>query len=201
MARSLFPAMVVTAALSVVTILSAVTPAFAGAPELTISSIIFAGSGCSYSDSTIALSPDYSSITLVFDNMIATTDAGSKGLRKFCQLSLSLDYPRGWSVTLGSVTGSGFLDIAKGSKGVYETQFYFSGQPGTPTITRTFPGPQTGNFKITDSFLTLVYSKCNVTPNLNIKLVVSVEGSKAVVGLNSSDLKFSLIFGLLWKNC
>ncbi|GBG87636.1 hypothetical protein CBR_g45789 [Chara braunii] len=193
--------MAVMAALSVVTILSVATPALAGPPKVTISSVAYGGSGCSWSDSTYVLSPDYTVLTFIFGNLIATTDAGLLGQRKTCQISLSLDYPPSWSVTLGSVTGRGFTDIAKDSKGVYETQFYFSGQTGTPTITRTFAGPRTGNFEVTDKFLTVVYSQCNDTPNLNIKHVVRVEGSKAVVGLDSSDSKFKLLFSLLWKKC
>ncbi|GBG89885.1 hypothetical protein CBR_g49734 [Chara braunii] len=201
MARSLLPAMAVMVALSVVTILSVATPAVAVPRKVAITSVTYGGTGCNWTDTSYVLSPDYTILTFIFGNLIATTDSGMLGLRKFCQISLSLDYPRRWSLTLGSVTGRGFADISAASQGVYETQFYFSGQLGTPTITRTIPGPQTGNFEVTDNFLTLVYSKCHETPNLNIKHVVRVEGSKALVGVDSSDSTFKLLFGLLWKKC
>ncbi|GBG83331.1 hypothetical protein CBR_g37044 [Chara braunii] len=193
--------MAVMVALSIVTILSVATPAFAGPPKVEISLVVWGGTGCSYSDSSAALPPPYDVLTVLFGNMIATTDKGLPDTRKFCQFSFSLTYPKGWSFTLGTVTGRGFRDVAAGSTGFYETQFYFSGQQGTPTITRTLPGPQKGNFEFTDVFFTEVYSKCNDVPNLNIKHVVRVEGAKALVGLDSSDSKFELLFAFKWKKC
>ncbi|GBG71793.1 hypothetical protein CBR_g9202 [Chara braunii] len=202
-ARYMSPVMAMMAALFVATVLSAASSASAGGapPKVSIRGLTFAGTGCSWSDSNYAFSNNYQTVTFIFGGLVATTDSGLAGRRKFCQLSFYLDYPNGWSFTLGQVTGRGFASIGKGSKGVYETQFYFSGQTGTPTVRRTIYGKQEGNFEFTDKFLTFVYSQCNSAPNLNIKSVVRVEGKKAVIGLDSSDTKFQLKFACIWKKC
>ncbi|GBG71799.1 hypothetical protein CBR_g9208 [Chara braunii] len=176
-------------------------PTRAQPTEVTISYVTYQGSGCNYENTNWVLSNDYKTVTFMFGGMVATTDAGLAGQRKACQMSFNMVYPDGWSVSLGKATGRGFADIAKKSKGIYESQYYFSGQTGTASLARIIPGPQTGNFEFTDVFLTSVWSQCNNAPNLNIKVVVRVEGKKAVMALDSQDTKFQMIFNLQWKKC
>eukprot|EP00244_Chara_vulgaris_P001087 TRINITY_DN1171_c0_g1_i7.p2 TRINITY_DN1171_c0_g1~~TRINITY_DN1171_c0_g1_i7.p2 ORF type:complete len:198 (-),score=32.12 TRINITY_DN1171_c0_g1_i7:437-1030(-) len=170
-------------------------------PEVTISWVNYAGSGCSYENTNYAISNDYKTVTFMFGGMVATTDEGLNGKRKTCQMSLNMVYPDGWSVSLGQATGRGFADIAKHSHGIYESHYYFSGQTGTAIIERKIKGPKVGSFEFTDDFLTIVWSECNKAPNLNIKTVVRVEGKKAVMALDSHDTKFQLIFNLQWRKC
>eukprot|EP00244_Chara_vulgaris_P006902 TRINITY_DN25_c0_g1_i13.p1 TRINITY_DN25_c0_g1~~TRINITY_DN25_c0_g1_i13.p1 ORF type:complete len:199 (+),score=30.21 TRINITY_DN25_c0_g1_i13:119-715(+) len=189
-------------ALFLAVVLCAATSAQAGAPpKVTIRDVVYGGTGCNYQNTNLAFLNNYQTVTAIFGGMVATTDSGLPGRRKFCQLSFYLDYPNGWSLTLLQVTGRGFCEIAKYSKVYYETQYYFSGQQGTATVRRTISGPQLGNFEFTDKFLTLVYSQCNSAPNLNIKTVVRVDGKKAVMGVDSSDTKFQLLFACIWKKC
>ncbi|GBG68168.1 hypothetical protein CBR_g2719 [Chara braunii] len=186
---------------AVVLTMIAALPASAQPPEVTINSVVYAGSGCNYENSNWVLSNDFKTLTFMFGGMVATTDGSLADKRKHCQLSFYLNYPDGWSVSLGQATGRGFADIAKKSKGFYETHYYFSGQPGTAKVERTIKGPQVGSFEFTDDFVTVVWSECNNAPNLNIKTVVRVEGTKAVMALDSHDTKFQLIFNCKWKAC
>ncbi|GBG66769.1 hypothetical protein CBR_g68755 [Chara braunii] len=170
-------------------------------PEVTISYVNYAGSGCNYQNTNYVLSNDYKTVTFMFGGMVATTDGSLADKRKHCQMSFNMIYPDGWSVSIGQATGRGFADIAKDSTGIYESHYYFSGQTGTATIERKIGGPQVGSFEFTDDFLTFVWSECNNAPNLNIKTVVRVEGAKAVMALDSQDTKFQLIFNLQWRQC
>ncbi|GBG66787.1 hypothetical protein CBR_g68775 [Chara braunii] len=182
-------------------LIAAATPALAQPPSVSINWVTFGGTGCSWSNSNYVYSSDSKTITFIFGGMVATTDGVLADKRKACQISMSVNYPDGWSYTLGQVTGRGFADVAAGSKGVYETQFYFSGQTGTPSVSRTLTGKYVDSFEFTDYFTTSVWSQCNNTPNLNIKSVVRVEGSKAVMALDSSDTKFQLVYYFNWKQC
>ncbi|GBG81069.1 hypothetical protein CBR_g31626 [Chara braunii] len=198
MARLTFP----MAALAALLLIAAASSASALCPpKVTIDYVTYAGTGCSWDNTNYVLSPDYSTVTFIFGGMVATTDGGLANTRKFCQLSFALKYPKGWIFTLGKATGRGFADIGANSLGVYESSYYFSGQTGTPTISRTFYGPQTKSFEATDKFLTMVWSECNNVPNLNIKTVVRVQGQKAAMFLDSHDTKFHLAFALFWKPC
>ncbi|GBG68013.1 hypothetical protein CBR_g1133 [Chara braunii] len=166
-------------------------------PEVTINYVTYGGSGCGYENTNYVLSNDYKTISFIFSGMAVTTDGSPADKRKACQISFSLNYPDGWSVSIGQVTGSMSVDIAKNSEGIFTTHFYFSGQSGTAIIERKIKGPKVGSFKITDSFLTLLWSECNKAPNLNIKMVVTVEGEEAVMALD----KFDPIFNLQWRQC
>ncbi|GBG68151.1 hypothetical protein CBR_g2702 [Chara braunii] len=193
MARSTFVAAVL---LLIVALQASAQP-----PEVTISYVTYAGSGCNGENTNYALSNDNKVVTFMFGGMVATTDEGLAGKRKHCQMSFNMVYPDGWSVSIGQATGRGFANIAKKSKGHYESHYYFAGQTGTASLAREVPGPQTGNFEFTDDFLTIVWSECNNAPNLNIKVVVRVEGKKAVMALDSQDTRFQLAFNLQWTTC
>eukprot|EP00244_Chara_vulgaris_P001088 TRINITY_DN1171_c0_g1_i8.p2 TRINITY_DN1171_c0_g1~~TRINITY_DN1171_c0_g1_i8.p2 ORF type:complete len:197 (-),score=38.44 TRINITY_DN1171_c0_g1_i8:437-1027(-) len=176
-------------------------PASAQPSEVTISYVNYQGTGCKWQNTNYALSNDYKTVTFMFGGMVATTDGGLADKRKTCQMSFNINYPDGWSFSLGQATGRGFADIAKHSHGIYESHYYFSGQTGTAIIERKIKGPKVGSFEFTDDFLTIVWSECNKAPNLNIKTVVRVEGKKAVMALDSHDTKFQLIFNLQWRKC
>ncbi|GBG93030.1 hypothetical protein CBR_g58935 [Chara braunii] len=190
------------AALAAVLLIAAASTASADCPpKVTIDYVTYAGTGCNWGNTNYVISPDYSTVTFIFGGMVATTDAGLAEKRKFCQLSFALKYPDGWIFTLGKATGRGFAAIGANSLGVYESSYYFSGQTGTPTISRTFYGPQSRSFEATDRFATFVWSQRNSVPNLNIKTVVRVQGRKAAMFLDSQDTKFRLAFAILWKRC
>ncbi|GBG66767.1 hypothetical protein CBR_g68753 [Chara braunii] len=97
-------------------------------PEVTISYVNYAGSGCNYQNTNYVLSNDYKTVTFMFGGMVATTDGSLADKRKSCQMSFNMIYPDGWSVSIGQATGRGFADIAKDSAGIYESHYYFSGQ-------------------------------------------------------------------------
>ncbi|GBG71776.1 hypothetical protein CBR_g9185 [Chara braunii] len=170
-------------------------------PEVTISYVVYQGSGCNYENTNYVLSNDYKMVTFIFGGMVATTDGLPAGKRKSCQMSFYINYPDGWSVSIGQATARWFADIAQDSAGIYEVHYYLSGQTGTAMIERKIQGPYTGSFEFTDDFRRLVWSECNNTPNLNIKMVVRVEGKKAVMGIDSVDCNPVLILNLQWKKC
>ncbi|GBG66721.1 hypothetical protein CBR_g68705 [Chara braunii] len=194
MARSAF-------LLALLLVVVAVQASAQAPPEVTISYVNYAGSGCNYQNTNYVLSNDYKTVTFMFGGMVATTDGSLADKRKSCQMSFNMIYPDGWSFSIGQATGRGFADIAKDSAGIYESHYYFSGQTGTARIERKIGGPKVGSFEFTDDFLTFVWSECNNAPNLNIKTVVRVEGAKAVMALDSHDTKFQLIFNLQWRQC
>ncbi|GBG71774.1 hypothetical protein CBR_g9183 [Chara braunii] len=194
MARSAF--LVAFVLVGVAVLASAEAP-----PEVTISYVTYMGSGCKYDNTNWVLSNDYKTVTFIFGGMVASTDASLAEKRKACQMSFNMIYPDGWSVSLGQATGRGFAEIGEESAGIYESHYYFSGQTGTAMIERKIQGAFTGSFEFTDYFLTLVWSECNNAPNLNIKVVVRVDGKKATMALDSADTKFQLIFNLQWKRC
>eukprot|EP00244_Chara_vulgaris_P008352 TRINITY_DN3267_c0_g1_i2.p1 TRINITY_DN3267_c0_g1~~TRINITY_DN3267_c0_g1_i2.p1 ORF type:complete len:202 (-),score=35.19 TRINITY_DN3267_c0_g1_i2:783-1388(-) len=201
MARMVFP-MGALAALLLIAATALPASAHHHCPaKVTISSVNYAGTGCNWENTNYVLSPDYTTVTFMFGGMVATTDGGLAEKRKFCQISLGMDYPKGWSFTLGQATGRGYADIGSGSTGIYETHYYFSGETGTAKVKRVISGPTKEDYEFTDYFVTLVWSKCNNVPNLNIKTVVIAEGRKAAMMLDSIDSKFKLLFAIRWKRC
>ncbi|GBG81880.1 hypothetical protein CBR_g34064 [Chara braunii] len=165
--------------------------------EVTIGYVTYAGNGCNSDNTNWVLSNDYKTVTFILGGMVATKDGSLADKRKACQMSLSMNYTDGWSVSIGQATARGFADIPKNSEGIYETHYYFSGQTGTAMAERKIKGPMVGSFEFTDDFLPLVWSKCNNAADLNIKTVVT----SGVVALDFQDTKFQLIYNLRWRQC
>ncbi|GBG81877.1 hypothetical protein CBR_g34061 [Chara braunii] len=183
---------------AVVLMIAAAVQANAQTPtEVTIGYVTYAGNGCNYDNTNWVLSNDYKTVSFMFGGMVGTTDGSLADKRKFCQMSFSMSYPDGWSVSIGQATGRGFGDIPKDSEVIYETHYYFSGQTGTAMVERKIKGPMVGSFEYTDDFRTLVWSECNNAPKLNIKTVVR----PGVMAVDSQDSKFQLIFHFGWRQC
>ncbi|GBG75450.1 hypothetical protein CBR_g20081 [Chara braunii] len=189
------------AALVLVAALCVTVPARAQPPSVTIQSVTFMGSGCSWSNANYYLSADYKVLTFMLGGMVATTDSGLAGKRKNCQISVGLKYSDGFSYSLATVTGRGFADIACRSTGTYQASYYVSGQTGTASASRTIAGKFTGNYEFTDKVSRVISSNCNNATNLDIDSEVRVDGKKAFMTLDSLDQKFVLQYRLNWTTC
>ncbi|GBG79069.1 hypothetical protein CBR_g28784 [Chara braunii] len=170
-------------------------------PEVPITSVTYGGTGCSWDNTNYVLSPDYRSVTFIFGGMLVTTDGSFADRKKFCQVSLGLDFPDGWCTTVPKVTGRGFADVERGSKIIYEFVYYLSGQPGTAKVQRTIKGPAKRIVEFREHFSPIVRSQSNGAVNLNVKILATAEGSKATNIGDSDDDKFRLGLSFKWKRC
>ncbi|GBG66792.1 hypothetical protein CBR_g68778 [Chara braunii] len=170
-----------------------------------IDSVSYAGSGCPPGSSEYVLSSNMSTLTLIFSNFTASTDGGIQERRKNCQLSVGLTFPLGWSYSVGNITSRGFAALDAGVRGLHRTSFYYSGMPGTAHATLNMTGPFDGNYEVTDTLDAVMYSPCGTFRNLNLNTEVRVDdgvsNGQGIMTVDSTDLRFRLIFTIMWKKC
>jgi hypothetical protein len=178
--------------------------------EVYISSISYGGSGCPQGTVGQSLSSDRTSMTLIFDEFIASVGPGVAitESRKNCQLNINLRIPQGWSYTIGTMDYRGFANLARGHVGTQKSIYYFQGEIAQVSKDTVFRGPMSKDYLIRDTIPmnSVVWSECNKVVPLNINTQVRIDnsGNRATPGqltTDSIDGKVKKIFGLQWKRC
>ena len=180
------------------------------APEgVEIRGLVYNGTGCPQNSVAGTLSEDRKALELIFGAF--TAEASPLGLpseaRKFCQLTVDLDFPQGYSFSLVSADYRGYADLEEKVVGTQTSTYYFTGGFGRSFRTRLV-GPFSENYFRRDN-LTLeavVWSPCGATRPLNIstQAAVSTLASRNGAGLMTVD-SLSLVvrqtYGVVWRKC
>lgn len=165
-----------------------------------INSTAYAGNGCPSGSASVVISPDKKSVSFLFDEYIA--EAGGHGQRTFdrkkCDIALGLKIPSGISVSLIDADYRGFHDLPRGSKATFTRDYFFAGTTG-PSLTKTWTGARSNDFKVTDNLgvMANVWSKCGADVILRSKSAATVKtqrGREALMMVDSIDMKSKTLF-------
>jgi hypothetical protein len=186
-------------------------PAFADAPSyVRINNISYAGSGCPAGTVAENISADKKAFVLLFDSYIAEIGPGIsvREARKNCQISIDLNYPRGWSFALMGLEYRGFANLDTGVEAVQRTSHYYAGQGGAANFSSTFRGPMSYDFQINDNLAAtaLLWSPCNAQRALNINTQIRLDNSRnprgsGLITVDRINTVMSHRYGLVWKRC
>ncbi|MEZ4741625.1 MAG: DUF4360 domain-containing protein [Bdellovibrionota bacterium] len=193
--------------------LSASAYAFVDGPnpnEVYVNNIVHAGTGCPIGSVATDISEDAKAFTILFDEYVAEAGPGierSAG-RKFCQLTVNLHVPQGWSYTIFDVNYAGFADLDRGTYGIQKSTYYFQGNRASNgvTLSTRLRGPYSDDYEIRDSLGldALIWSPCGVNRALNIKTSVMTQASRnqsALMTIDSIDGELIHRYGIKWKRC
>lgn len=168
----------------------------------------YAGSGCPAGSASVTLSPDGTSLTLLFDNYVAQA-GGSSGLsmdRKNCNISIPVAVPDGYSVSILTVDYRGFISLPFGGSGRFSAEYFFAGSRG-PIASRNFIPGREENFTITNRLgvEAMVWSSCGADVNLRVNTNMLVRSNRyldeAMGVVDSADFQTGIIFHLRLRRC
>jgi hypothetical protein len=174
--------------------------------QVTVKSLVFAGTGCPAGSVASNVSPDRTAFTLLFDNYIAQVGPGVpfKEKRKNCQLNVQLDFPQGWSFSLVQVDVRGYGSLDPGVTGEQLTSFYFQGDQNTVNLPYDFAGPMDDNYEALTAVPVVqqVWSPCGAVRSLNINTSVKLMGAgNGLLTVDSLDGQVQEIYGIQWRRC
>jgi hypothetical protein len=186
--------------------------AFADGPnpdEVYVNNIVHAGTGCPVGTVATDISEDAKAFTLLFDQYLVEAGPGIplSESRKFCQVTLNLHVPQGWSFTIFDVTYAGFANLDAGTTGLERSTYYFQGSPSSGvTLTSTLRGRYNSDYRIQDrlGLDALIWSPCGVNRALNIKSAIQVNarsGQSAMMTIDSIDGQLKHRYGIQWRRC
>lgn len=174
-----------------------------------IRGLVYNGTGCPQNSVAGTLSEDKKALELIFGAF--TAEASPLNLpsesRKFCQLTVDLAFPQGYSFSLVSADYRGFADLEGNVVGTQTSTYYFTGGFGRSFRTRLV-GPFSENYFRRDNLTleALVWSPCGATRPLNIstQAAVSTLAARSGSGLMTVDslgLVVRQTYGVVWRKC
>lgn len=179
----------------------------AHAENMTLGEPGYGGTGCPGGSVSATLSPDATSLSLLFDEYIveAGGDTGKKFDRKSCNIAIPVHVPQGISVSIIAIDYRGYNNLPPGADSQFNVEYFFAGARG-PTFTRKFTGPKNEDYLIQNELKaqTIVWSKCGADVNLRTNSSIRVNtknNQQAMATVDTQDVSAAIIYQLQWKKC
>ncbi|KAF2124544.1 hypothetical protein P153DRAFT_390583 [Dothidotthia symphoricarpi CBS 119687] len=177
--------------------------------QVTIRGVTYGGTGCPQGTMSYQISEDKTTMTLIFDQYVASVGPGIEitEQRKNCQLNVDLLYPGGFQYSVFSADYRGYASIQKGVTGTLKSTYYFSGQTAQSSTDTTFTGPYSGDYLKHDvaTSTSTVWSPCGAPAALNInsqvRLAQNDTKANGLLTNDSTDLKFKQVAYIQWQKC
>lgn len=180
----------------------------ASAQTLQLGIPAYGGTGCPAGSASVTLSPDQSSLSILFDSYVvqAGTDTGKRIDRKSCNVAIPVTVPQGYSVAVFQVDYRGFNALPVGGRAQFNVEYFLAGRRG-PGYAKNWYGPLTDNYTLTDTLLAeaVVWSACGaqvtLRSNSSFLTMTNNRNEQAMGTVDSADVTAGLIYHLAWRRC
>ena len=178
--------------------------------QVTITEVNYAGFGCPGGKAAVSHSPDWSTVTIIFDEYKASIGPGSKisDRAKNCNLNFKVNYPPGYQYTIYKSAFTGYGLLEKGVTLKQTSSYWFASFVNDkPTFHSTLAGPYNSDYTLTDTLATTVWSPCgaSTTLNINTQLVLTSSNPQAQALINTSSIgikmEYQHAYGVNWRRC
>lgn len=174
-----------------------------------IKSLTFAGSGCPAGSLYGQMGRDYNAFQLNFDSFVAESGPGIPltASRKNCAISATLEFPAGWSYSIGSVQYKGYVNLDAGVSANQTSSYYFQGSSATARLTTNVYGPLDASYTIKDELgiSAMVWSPCGATRAVVMNAAVRTSSNSrfgyGLITLDQIEGKVEHTYGLQWRKC
>ena len=175
--------------------IAAISPALAQKVEILGAN--YGGSGCPENSASVSVSPDGQELSILFDKFAALGNDSTQS-RKSCNLSIPIQVPQGFQISLYDADYRGY--VAPSTTGNLRAEYFFAGNRG-PVFSRTFRGET--DYNVRDSLATVanVWSACGNSVNMRINASMTARGS-GMATVDSFDLAHrGLIYHIQYRDC
>jgi len=170
------------------------------------------GSGCpDKSTFTVDPSPDNTSFSITYRRFAAFAGGGAEATdsRKFCQISLWVKVPQGFTYAIARAEYHGYAHLESGATATERGSYYFQGSTDTTSVNHNFTGPLDGSWTRIDTTPVdaLVYAPCGIERDLNVKTALVVDqGSSdpdatSIIAIDQSRDSVKTMYHFAWKRC
>lgn len=162
------------------------------------------GTGCPNGSASVALTPDHKSLSILFSQFMVQANRIQRLDRKNCDIAVPVHVPNGLSVSVINIDYRGFNSLPAGTMSQFNAEYFFAGTRG-PAYSKTFYGPQTGNYVLRNNLVAtaISWSPCGQDVNLRATTSMFVRSNNldALSTVDSADLRAGLIYTLQWRRC
>lgn len=178
----------------------------AQADGITLGQPGYGGTGCPAGSASVTLSPDQTSLSILFDSYVAEAGNGRRVDRKSCNISVPVNVPQGYSVAVFQVDYRGFNSVPRGAQTRLDAEYFWAGARG-PRVSRTFVGPVNDIYTVSDGLIAsaLVWTPCGASVNLRVNSSMMAQTNsrmeQTMATVDSADISSGLIYHLQWRRC
>lgn len=166
------------------------------------------GSGCPQGSASVALSPDFTAVSILFDSYSATAGGSTRKTmdRKTCNIAVPVNVPQGKSVSLFTIDYRGFNSIPQGAYATFSAEYFFAGKTG-PRFDKKWDGRYEDGYTIRHNLPAeaVVWSRCgeSVTLRANTSVMARTNraGEEVYTAVDTVDINAGLIYHLRWMDC
>lgn len=183
-------------------------------PGLQMQTPSYNGTGCPQGSVSATLSPDGTSLSLLFDAYVAEA-GGTTGLlrsAKNCQINIPFLVPPGYAVQVVKMDYRGFIAVPNGARSTFGAGFRFLEIDGRGTNSRrvlrasVLAGPRQESFVMSSIVRGPDFSPCGRSFVLAAESMLNVQSNRAGEGafstIDSLDAtQTPVIYSLRWKRC
>ena len=183
--------------------------ALAGPSGVTLGDPAVAGSGCPAGSVDYVLSPDQTSLSILFDDFITEADAGGRD-RKNCDVAIPVKVPSGFSVSVIDMDYRGYAYLPRRSNALFSTEYFFAGRRG-PRFRKRFKGPMDDEYLVNNTLIATAsnWSPCGKEVILRSRASVNLNNRRgkelAEMTVDSIDAevdtRFAIKYYLKWRRC
>jgi hypothetical protein len=169
----------------------------------------YGGTGCPAGSASVTLSPDYKSLSLIFDSYVAEAGASSGRTldRKTCSIAIPIYIPQGLSVSIIRIDYRGYVALPNSyASASFNSEYFFAGSTG-PRFSKSWRGRTDTNYLFNNDLAlsASVWSPCGESVNMrvNTSMLVrnSVYNSDALATVDSADFAAGIVYQLQWRRC
>ena len=133
-------------------------------------------------------------------DVYSTSDVRNSEIRKFCQMTINLEYPEGWTYALGRVNLRGTASIRSGS-GTVLASAWFQGDEVGVEFGRTFAEGSVGDYHMVETLANeeLIWAPCEKDRALNAKIEARV--TPRAERYSFLTIQDRIRFRLRWQRC
>lgn len=182
----------------------------AKAQELRLGEPQYGGTGCPDGTASVVLSPEETTLSILFDNYVVETGGLNKlNDRKNCNIAIPIHIPQGYSYSVVALDYRGYMSIPRGGSARLAVNYFLAGEGSENSVrtSATFTGPVERDYLKTDRLgvEAVVWSACGadtiLRTNTTLALKTNSRGDEAMATVDSIDVKSGIVYHLQWKRC
>lgn len=168
----------------------------------------YGGNGCPSGTASATLSPDATSLSIIFDQFL--TEAGPASGRtidrKSCNIAVPVHVPNGYSISIIAVDYRGYVGLPRSASARLQAEYFFAGMRG-PRFTQDFVGATDRDYTFSNQLgvETLVWSPCGADVNLRVNASMMVRNTNrsldALATVDSADVSAGMIYHVQMRRC
>jgi hypothetical protein len=167
----------------------------------------YGGTGCPAGSASVALSPDQSALSILFDQYVVEAGGSRPIDRKNCNIAIPVKVPGGYSLSVFAIDYRGFTALPRNGRAQLNVEYFLAGGGRGVRTSKTFRGPIVSDYLKSDNLglEAIVWTPCGADTVLRANTTMMAQSNsareQALATVDSADVQAGLIYHFQWKRC